>query len=130
MSQSPNSSRTEAVKHLWMWMRKQSKRLRSLLKIIRMWKNFFSSCGTWHFCGMGGESGNIMVVSSWKLQTVWRRSSVRVAGFITILLHAGGLLSPCSLLSYLSEVPLLFFWFLMIKTCSMSSLLGMRRGKE
>lgn len=41
MSQSPNSSRTEAVKHLWMWMRKQSKRLHSLLKIIRMWKNLF-----------------------------------------------------------------------------------------
>lgn len=67
MSQSPNSSRIEAVKHLWMWVRKQSKRLNSLLKIIRMWKKF-SQVVVPDIFGRGEESGNVVVVSSWKLQ--------------------------------------------------------------
>ena len=50
-----------------MWVRKQSKRLNSLLKIIRMWKKF-SQVVVPDIFGRGEESGNVVVVSSWKLQ--------------------------------------------------------------
>lgn len=115
VSRNHNISRTEAT-----WVRKQSKRLlgsRSLASTAEVFLQFSCLVGETEEGVLSSAHGDCIGQSS---QGMFRKSSRT---------QHNSLYSKClrcSLLSCLSEVPLLSFWFLM-KTCPMSSLLDTER---